>query len=455
MRLDDTIAAIATPLMPSGIGVIRISGEKAITLVDAVFRGTPLKKTESHKLVYGWIIDQEKLIDKVLVVVMRAPNSYTAENVVEIQTHGSPFVLRGILDLILNRGARLAEAGEFTQRAFLNGRIDLTQAEAISDLIHSNSEIGAKIAANQMSGKLFRAIDEVKKKIVYIASIVEANIEFPEEIESFTRREECLEGLKQASDDLHQLIDNAELGEKIREGFSVTLIGRPNVGKSSLLNLLIGEQRAIVTDIPGTTRDSIEEFVQIRGIPFRLTDTAGIREANDPIESEGIRRTKISREKADYILLILDASEELKEEDANLISEIEKTKTLVLINKIDLMKEKNIFWQDSINSLDYIFVSAKNGEGIQQLKSILYEKATLGSRLNQDEFWITNQRQLQAAKHAINSLNLARKVLDEYNGEELLAVDLKSCLNALGEIVGETTPDDLLENIFSEFCIGK
>ena len=455
IRLDDTIAAIATPLLQSGLGVVRISGTKAISLVDTLFKGQPLTKVDSHKLVYGWILDQEELLDKVLVVVMRAPNSYTTEDVVEIHCHGSPFVLRKILSLVLSSGARLAEAGEFTQRAFLNGRIDLTQAEAISDLIHANSETGAKIAANQMSGRLFRAVDDVRKQIVYIASIVDANIEFPEEIQKFTQREECIKLLDQACDDLRKLLNNAELGRKIREGFSVTLIGKPNVGKSSLLNLMLREQRAIVTEIPGTTRDSIEEFVQIKGIPFRITDTAGIRKAENLIESEGIRRTQISREKADLVLLILDASTELNKEDYILINGIEKTKTIIVINKKDLINSNITPWQNSLTGLEYILVSAKNGEGLLQLESLLHEKASSASSLNQDEFWITNQRQLESAKNALNSLNLARKVLDEKHGEEFLAVDLKSSLNALGEIVGETTTDDLLEHIFSEFCIGK
>ena len=455
IRLDDTIAAIATPLLPSGLGVVRISGTKAISLAETLFKGNPLNKAVSHKLLYGWILDQEELIDKVLVVVMRAPNSYTAEDVVEIHCHGSPFVIRRILGLILDSGARLAEAGEFSQRAFLNGRLDLTQAEAISDLIHANSETGAKIAANQMSGKLFRAIEDIRKQIVNIASIVEANIEFPEDIQKFPFREDCITKIDRACEDLNKLLKNAELGRKIREGFSVTLIGKPNVGKSSLLNLFLREQRAIVTEIPGTTRDSIEELIQIKGVPFRITDTAGIRKAKNLIEAEGIRRTQISKDNADLVLLILDGSRALNEEDYILIREIKKINTLVVINKMDLTNSNLPKWENSLNGLEYILVSAKSGEGFLKLESLLYDKATSASSLNQNEFWITNQRQLESAKSALNSLNLARKVLDEHHGEEYLAVDLKSCLNALGEIVGETTTDDLLEQIFSEFCIGK
>ena len=455
MRLDDTIAAIATPMIPSGIGIIRVSGKGSISIVARLFKGSSLKNVTSHRLIHGWIQDKGELIDKVLVVVMRAPKSYTTEDVVEIQCHGSPFVLRKILDLILKDGARLANPGEFTQRAFLNGRIDLTQVEAVSDLINASSDIGAKLAAEQINGKLFNAIDAVKNKVVYVASIVEAIIEFPEEVHEFNKREECINIIEGACADLKKLLTNAELGLNIRDGFTVTLIGRPNVGKSSLLNILLKEQRAIVTDVPGTTRDSIEELVQINSIPFLLTDTAGIRESGDPIESEGIRRTQIAREKANLVLLVLDGSENLKKDDFSLIKGIEKKKSIVVINKKDLITSKLPSWYKSISGLESILISAKNGEGCKDLESLLYTKATMGGIENQDQIWITNRRQLQATKNALSSLSLAREVLEKMYGEEFLAVDLKSCLNYLGEIVGETTPDDLLEKIFSEFCIGK
>ena len=455
MRLDDTIAAIATPLMPSGIGVIRVSGKNSIKLVENLFKGNSIKKTESHKFLYGSIQDQGKLIDKVLVVVMKEPNSYTSENVVEIHCHGSPFVLRKILELVLKGGARLAESGEFTQRAFLKGRLDLTQVEAISDLINANSDMGAQIAANQLNGELFNAIDNIRQKIVSTASLVEAKIEFPDELNEFSHKENCIHRLEKIFYNLKKLISNAEFGQKIRKGFSVALIGKPNVGKSSLLNLLLREERAIVTEIPGTTRDFIEEFIQIKGVPFRIIDTAGIRKSEDIIELEGIRRTQIVKDKADFILLILDANDDLNKEDLISINEIEKNKTLLVINKMDLKKSNLPSWYNSIKDYDHIFISAKSGKGLVQLESILYKEATLGINFKEDEIWITNRRQLQSAKNALIFLKRARKVLKDNRGEEFLAMDLKSCLNALGEIVGETTPDDILEQIFSEFCIGK
>ena len=457
MRLDDTIAAVATPLQPSGLGVIRVSGTEAVSLVEPLFKGRvrPLKKAETHKLLYGWIHDEGELLDKVLLVVMRAPHSYTTEDVVEIQCHGSPLVLRTILDLVLRQGARLAEAGEFTQRAFLHGRLDLTQVEAVADLIHASSEVGAKLAAQQLHGKLYQAIDIVKKQVVSIASLIEAGIEFPEEGLEFTQREDCLQSLDHACADLENMLSHAEQGRRMREGFAVALIGRPNVGKSSLLNTLLREQRAIVTTIPGTTRDSIEESVQIQGVAFRLTDTAGIRKTADLLETEGIRRTQIVRDKADLVLLILDSSEQLTEEDQTLIHDVEQERTIVALNKKDRLSAKLPEWYEAISAMESVLISAKTGDGCDELESCLFAKATQGGLPEQDEIWITNRRQQQAAKNALAALQQAREIFENSDGEEFLAVDLRSCLNALGEIVGETTPDDLLGQIFSEFCIGK
>ena len=457
MRLDDTIAAVATPLQPSGLGVIRVSGTEAVSLVEPLFKGRerPLKKAETHKLLYGWIHDEGELLDKVLLVVMRAPHSYTTEDVVEIQCHGSPLVLRTILDLVLRQGARLAEAGEFTQRAFLHGRLDLTQVEAVADLIHASSEVGAKLAAQQLHGKLYQAIDIVKKQVVSIASLIEAGIEFPEDGLEFTQREDCLQRLDHACADLENMLSHAEQGRRMREGFAVALIGRPNVGKSSLLNTLLREQRAIVTTIPGTTRDSIEESVQIQGVAFRLTDTAGIRKTADLLETEGIRRTQIVRDKADLVLLILDSSEQLTEEDQTLIRDVEQERTIVVLNKKDRLSAKLPEWYEAISAMESVLISAKTGDGCDELESCLFAKATQGGLPEQDEIWITNRRQQQAAKNALAALQQAREIFENSDGEEFLAVDLRSCLNALGEIVGETTPDDLLGQIFSEFCIGK
>ena len=457
MILEDTIAAIATPLQPSGVGVIRVSGKQAVSIVGYLFKGNveKLDKTESHKLVHGWIHDNEKLIDRVLVIIMRSPRSYTTEDVVEIQCHGSPFIMRRILDLLLDQGARLAEPGEFTQRAFLYGRIDLTQAEAVLDLVHANSELGSTLAVQQMKGKLYNEIEKVKKQVLATASLVEASIEFPEEDVEFVKNDECLRNIRQACVDLEKMLVNANQGVRVREGYSVALIGRPNVGKSSLFNKLLNDRRAIVTSVPGTTRDYIEESKQIKGITFRLTDTAGIRNTKDFIESEGIRQTQNVLSKSDLILLILDGGEKLNDEDLELISNIEKNKTIIIINKIDLLMERGPVWTKEISGVESVLVSAKTGQGCNELESSLYKKATIDGIPYKDEIWITNRRQQKAAERALASLLNAGQGLEQSKGEEFVAVDLRSCLNALGDVVGQTTPDDLLGHIFSEFCIGK
>ncbi len=457
MSLEDTIAAIATPLQPSGLGVIRVSGKQAVSMVGYLFKGNTekLEKTESHKLVHGWIHDNEKLIDRVLVIIMRSPRSYTTEDVVEIQCHGSPFIMRRILDLLLDQGARLAESGEFTQRAFLHGRIDLTQAEAVLDLVHANSELGSALAVQQLKGKLYNEIEKVKNQVLATASLVEASIEFPEEDVEFVKHDECLRKIRQACADLEKILVNANQGVRVREGFSVALIGRPNVGKSSLFNRLMNDQRAIVTTVPGTTRDYIEESKQIKGITFRLTDTAGIRNTKDLIELEGIRQTQNVLSNSDLVLLILDGGEKLNDDDLELIRDIEKSKTIIIINKIDLLTESGPVWTKEISGVESVLVSAKTGEGCDELESSLYDKATLDGIPHKDEIWITNRRQQQAAERALVSLLQAGQGLEQSKGEEFVAVDLRSCLNALGDVVGQTTPDDLLGHIFSEFCIGK
>ncbi|MBC8258457.1 MAG: tRNA uridine-5-carboxymethylaminomethyl(34) synthesis GTPase MnmE [SAR324 cluster bacterium] len=457
MCLDDTIVAIATPLQPSGLGIIRVSGNESISLIEPLFKavGNKLKEAKTHKLIHGWIHEDGKLLDQVLIVVMRAPHSYTTEDVIEIQCHGSPIVLRNILSLLLRKGARLAKAGEFTQRAFLHGRIDLTQAEAVADLIHASSDVAANLALQQLHGKLYDAINQVKNQLISVASLVEANIEFPDEETEFTQRDACLQSLNCAAADLENLVSHADQGRRMREGFSVALIGRPNVGKSSLLNTLLCEQRAIVTPLPGTTRDSIEESIQIRGLAFRLTDTAGIRDTEDLIETAGIQRTHNTWQRADLVLLILDASEKLEEDDLSLIHEVDKNRTLAVLNKKDLLSEELPLWHEEISGLESVLISAKSGAGRNELEAMLFAKATLEGLPQQDDIWLTNLRQQEAAKRALTALSRAKEGLEQFKGEEFLAVDLRSSLNALGEIVGETTADDLLGQIFSKFCIGK
>lgn len=464
IKVDDTIAAIATALGPSGIGVIRVSGVNAISIVAKIFipgksvksgMQSNLSQAKSHHLYHGWIHDGENTIDEVMVAVMRAPKSYTTEDIVEIQCHGSALGLKTILGLILDNGARLAQPGEFTQRAFFYGRLDLTQVEAVNDLVHAHSKLGMRVAVNQLKGNLYRKIQEIKEEIAHVAALVEATIEFPEEDTIFTKKNECLERLNLSEKHLKSLLQSAEQGRIYRAGLGVALIGRPNVGKSSLLNALLKEKRAIVTEIPGTTRDVIEESFQTEGLAIRLIDTAGIHSTDNPVETEGIARSLKARQEADLVLLILDGSVPLQTEDLELVTMSHPEKTLIVINKKDLITKDNEYLPDEIDSFKKVFVSAKYGDGLDVLERSILNRVAEELPVREEQVLITNIRQQQTARKALNSLVSAINDIENEIGEECIAVNLKGCLRALGEIVGETTADDLLNQIFSEFCIGK
>ena len=459
MRLDDTIAAIATATGPAGIGVIRISGNRAIRVACAIFSPSHseqnFEEAQSHRLYHGWIHDQGRSLDEVLVAVMRAPHSYTTEDVVEIQCHGSVAVLQTMLELILKHDVRLAEPGEFTQRAFLHGRLDLTQVEAVSDLIHARSRLGIYTAVNQLKGKLYEAIAAIREDVAHVAALIEATIDFSDEDEEFTQHEECVTRLEQTRKDLEALLSFAEQGKILRSGLGVALIGRPNVGKSSLLNALLQEQRAIVTEIPGTTRDVIEESIHFKGLAIRLIDTAGIRMTKDIVESEGVQRSRNAWETADMALLLLDSSTSLFPEDKQLLEQADPEKTIVVLNKKDLLSGNQPAWIDQCHPFKTVLVSAKHAAGLQELEESLFEKGTRDGFLMEEQALITNVRQQQSAKKALFALQVALEDLRNRVGEECLAVDLAGCLRALGEIVGDTTADDLLNRIFSQFCIGK
>lgn len=459
MNLEDTIAAIATAIGPAGIGVIRISGKNSILVTNSIFIPTRqnlnLETAKSHQLYHGWIHDNDQPIDEVLITIMRAPHSYTKEDVIEIQCHGSMIVLQTILDLLLNQNVRLAEPGEFTQRAFFHGRLDLTQVEAVSDLINARSKMGIHAAVNQLRGKLFQAINQVKEQVAYVAALIEATIDFSDEDEEFTHHDDCLKRLTQAEYDIKKLLATAEQGKLMRSGLGVALIGRPNVGKSSLLNALLREHRAIVTEVPGTTRDVIEESIQIKGLAVRLIDTAGIRETKDIIENEGVQRSYDAWKLADIVLLLLDASNPLSIEDEELLKNADLKKTIVVLNKKDLLSEEEPSWLDALQEFSTVWISAKNNDGIQELENALFQKGMQGQMKLEEQTLITNMRQQQAAQKALNALQIAIEGFQSGVGEECLAVDLAGVLRALGEVVGETTADDLLNRVFSEFCIGK
>ncbi|MGK5091892.1 tRNA uridine-5-carboxymethylaminomethyl(34) synthesis GTPase MnmE [Deltaproteobacteria bacterium TL4] len=459
MNLEDTIAAISTAMGPAGIGIIRVSGRRALASLRPIFKpakaALSVDQLESHKMVLGWIMEERRFLDEVLLVTMRAPHSYTTEDMVEIHCHGSVLILQSILKLILKQGVRLAQPGEFTQRAFLHGRLDLTQVEAVSDLIHARSRLGMQVAVNQIRGKLFQTIQRLKEEMADVLALLNASIDFSEEDEEFTHQEDCLKRLRHIRLELEQLLTSADQGKIMRDGIGVALIGRPNVGKSSLLNALLKEQRAIVTDIPGTTRDILEENLQMEGLAIRLMDTAGIRETTNPVEIEGVQRSRDAWALAEMVLLVLDASEDLSKEDLALIHRANCEKTLVILNKADLLQGKQPEWMSQVQAFESLLISTRSANDIKALEHLIFRRSLKAEVVSEEQVMITNLRQQQAVQKALHSIQFALEGLELNTGEECVAVDLKNGLSAVGEVVGETTAEDLLNRIFSEFCIGK
>ena len=453
----DTIVAIATPLQPSGLGVIRVSGSIAIASVGTIFQqshGGSVAESPNRKLRHGWLNIEGQLVDEAMLVVMRGPHSFTAEDVVELQCHGSPQMLQMVLQQILMLGTRLAEPGEFTRRAFLNGRLDLTRVEAIADLIHADSRMSVLLAAQQLRGRLYETIQQLQEELIQIASLIEAWIEFPEEDEEFTGQTDCERRLQSLRSKLEELLQKGRQGRLLRNGVHVVLCGRPNVGKSSLMNALLRENRSIVTEIPGTTRDIIEESLEIHQVAFRLSDTAGIRRTEDLVEKQGVERTKKAIEQADLVLLLLDGSQELQAEDQELFAEVEDKPSLIVATKADLWDQELPKWKNDIQSR-WIPFSVHQAEILEELEEVLYHSSISEAVPSLEESWLTNLRQQAAAEKASESLEIAQNLLQQRTGEEFVAAELRRALNALGEIVGQTTADDLLSRVFAEFCIGK
>lgn len=458
LNFNDTIAGVATAPGEAGISVIRISGEDAIDISEKIFRaknGKPLNDQPSRMLTYGWIEKANQTLDEVLACVMRKPHSFTVEDVVEIHCHGGSYLTSTILNLILERGARLANPGEFTQRAFVNGRIDLTQAEATNDMIKTHSDLGLNLVVNQLKGKLYQRITAIKQKIMWVLALVNAGIDFPEEDTVFSNIEQIRENLKDAESDLTKLIRSADTGIKIREGYKIVLAGKPNVGKSRILNGLLEESRSIVTQIPGTTRDTIEESCSILGIPVSLIDTAGIHETADIVEQEGIQRAFSAIEKADLILWVIDIMNPSFEIKLAELVDISNVPVLLVLNKKDLHNGSSLDIPDQWLKNDRIVISALDDNDIESLRQKIYDFISGRKGPWIEETMLTNLRQKKAAENALEMLNNAQNTLEQAMGDELLSVDLNQTLSALGEIVGETTPDDMLNKIFSEFCIGK
>ncbi len=460
-HLDDTIVAISTPIGEGGIGIVRLSGQDAIGIANKIFsspKGKRLKDTKSHTVVYGFIVnpDSRERIDEVLVTVMRAPKTYTKEDVIEINCHGGMLPLHACIQLLLNEGARLAEPGEFTKRAFLNGRIDLSQAEAVIDLIRAKTGQAEKVALKQLEGRLSEKIKKIVDRLTDICAHIEAYIDFPEEEIEIITKNEIIHSMQALRNELFTLSKGYDEGKFFREGVSAAIVGKPNVGKSSLLNVLLRKDRAIVTEIPGTTRDVIEDYFNINGLPLKIMDTAGIRETPDLAEIEGVKRSLKAIKGADIVIAVFDASRPVDEADRELIERIKDKKAIAVINKSDI--ENPVF---SLRSLAFslqpvVKVSALTSDGIDAFKSAIYN-ACISSDSSHDieSVLITNARHKQSIDNASESLKKAEETLNEKEPLEVAALFLRESLDSLGEITGAVTTEDILNKIFSEFCIGK
>ena len=459
MFIDDTIAAIATAPGEGGIGIIRISGEKSLQVAEQIFRSMSGKSIEEYKtrtLIYGNIVDDEKVIDEVLVAYMKGPNSYTAEDVIEINCHGGFISVKKILELILSKDVRLAEQGEFTKRAFLNGRIDLSQAEAIIDVIKAKTDKAHEVAQSQLEGSLSNKIKELRMKVTEVLAHLEVAIDFSEEDVEEITYQTLEEKANELRFEIKKLYDTAESGKILRDGLKTVIVGKPNVGKSSLLNSILGENRAIVTDIPGTTRDVIEEFVNIKGIPLKIVDTAGIRETEDVVEKIGVEKSKESFNSADLVIMVLDASRKLSDEDLDILKNLENRKTIVLLNKTDLEQqiEEEII-REYVDADNIIKISALKHEGIEEIHDKIELMVYKGSVKNTSNLVITNSRHKDALLRAYDSINDAISAIEQNLPYDFIEVDFKNIWDSLGYINGDTVKEDLLDTIFSNFCIGK
>jgi tRNA modification GTPase len=467
MTNDQTIVALATPNGTGAIGVIRLSGPEAITIANSVFSGKDLTKQASHTIHFGNIVDGDpdsyrEVLDEVLVSLFIAPRSYTRENVVEISCHGSAYIIESIIKLLIKKGARSAKAGEFTLRAFLNGQLDLSQAEAVADLIASNSKASQQVAMQQLRGGFSSQLQSLRDQLVQFASLIELELDFAEEDVEFANRDQLKNLTHEIIGVIGNLIRSFELGNAIKQGVNTVIAGRPNAGKSTLLNALLNEERAIVSHIPGTTRDTIEEVLNINGINFRLIDTAGIREATDAIERIGVERTMEKISQSALLVYVFDATEITAEELKQDLERLKKPGIVILpvANKIDLLKSENSLFdsglktQDSgLKTQDYIEISAKEKYHIDDLKSKIYT-AAIKDQLTGDETLVTNIRHLEALQKTEEALIRVQNGIDTVTSD-FLSMDIKQALHYLGEITGAVTTDDLLENIFSKFCIGK
>jgi tRNA modification GTPase len=456
MTNDQTIVALATPTGTGAIGIIRLSGPDAITIANSVFKGKDLTKQKSHTIHFGSIADGDIILDEVLVSLFIGPRSYTRENVVEISCHGSAYIIESIIKLLIKKGARSAKAGEFTLRAFLNGQLDLSQAEAVADLIASNSKASQQVALNQLRGGFSNQLQALRNQLVQFASLIELELDFAEEDVEFANRDQLKKLINEINRVIGNLIRSFELGNAIKQGVNTVIAGRPNAGKSTLLNALLNEERAIVSHIPGTTRDTIEEVLNIQGINFRLIDTAGIREATDAIEQIGVQRTMEKISQSALLIYLFDVAQITIDELKQDLESLQKPgiNMLVVANKSDLPEQVSKLSDFRTSGLpNFLSISAREKLNIDELKNAIYH-AAIKNQLNEDETLVTNIRHLEALQKTEDALIMVLNGMDSVTSD-FLSMDIKQALHYLGEITGAVTTDDLLENIFSKFCIGK
>lgn len=462
MELKDTIVAAATAMTNSGIGIIRISGEEAFSIADEIFQSKNGKEKkekladyDGYTMHYGYIVDKEQMVDEVILSIMKSPNSYTTENTVEINCHGGVFVMQRIIELAINHGARPAEPGEFTKRAFLNGRIDLAEAEAVMDIIQAKNEFALSTSMKQLHGWISKNIKRIRENLLNHIAYIEAALDDPEHINMDSYGEELLHAIEPIEQELEKMIQSADDGRIRAEGIQTVILGKPNAGKSSLLNLLSGENRAIVTDIAGTTRDTLEETISMRGITLNIVDTAGIRNTEDTIEQIGVDRAKKYANEADFIIYIVDATQPLDENDKEIIKLIQNKKAVVLKNKIDLENVIEVEQLEKLTGKQVLPVSIKENKGIEKLEEVIEKLFCLGEITFNDQLYITNIRHKAAMEEAYQSLQMVKKSIEDQMPEDFFTIDLMSAYTELGKIIGEEVEDDLVNQIFSKFCMGK
>ncbi len=459
MQAEDTIAAIATAMSPSGIGVIRVSGGKAIEVVDSVFEGSTkgrgLKEAPGYTAHYGYIAEGPEKLDEVVVLIMRAPHSYTGEDVAEIDCHGGVLVMKRVLETVIRHGARLAEPGEFTKRAFLNGRIDLSQAEAVMDVISAQNDLAVKSSLSQLGGSLSGKIKKLREDILYQTAFIEAALDDPEHYSLDGFPERLGTALVPMMEELSGLIDSADEGRILSEGIKTVILGKPNAGKSTLLNALLGEERALVTEIAGTTRDTLEEPVRLRGVNLNIIDTAGIRKTQDTVEKLGVERALGMADDADLLIYVADCTTPLDENDEKIIDMLAGKKAIVLLNKTDLAPLTTQAQLEEKTGLPVICISAKEERGIEELEEAIAQMFYSGEISFNDQVIITNVRHLAALENARKSLELVQESIAQALPEDFFTIDLLDAYEQLGTILGEAVEDDLVNEIFSRFCMGK